>query len=238
MPRHAFLAQFGMCLATLVALCCSLPASAATAVEVARCWTTYTALEGPFAQARHKPLAAYISARVANVRPSLLRLRAERASFTPSQADSIRDSKRAATQMVTDVSNAISRSDDGALRVALAPVIACDRVFGFTSFPLPKADASAKSFSPETIPPRPKDDPGVPPDIMAGYRDGFLESCVHGDAPTKYGVRGEAKISALCQCVLDASTGAAHNHIPTFLELDDQAEILYGNCAKGLRPPR
>ena len=25
------------------------------------------------------------------------------------------------------------------------------------------------------------------------------------------------------------------DYIPTFLELDDQAEMLYGNCAKGLR---
>jgi hypothetical protein len=101
-----------------------------------------------------------------------------------------------------------------------------------------RTGGTLKGFAPETIPPRPKDDPGVPPDIMEGYREGFLESCVHGDAPAKYGVRGEAKISTLCQCVLDASTGAAHNRIPTFLELDGQAEMLYGNCAKGLRPPR
>lgn len=240
MPHHAFMAQFGKFLAALIALWLSLPASAATPVEVARCSITYAALAEPLVQAGHRPLAAYIAARNENLRPALLKVREEGASFTPAQVkeiqDSAQDAKRVAAQMATDVSNAIAHANDGALRAALAPVIACDRIFGFTSFPLPKADATLEGFSAETIPPPPKDDLGVSPKTMATYRTGFLEGCMHGPAPAKYRVRGEANISALCQCVLDASTGAAHDHIPTFRELDDQAEKFYGNCAKGLPP--
>jgi hypothetical protein len=154
-----------------------------------------------------------------------------------SEADKIRDSIRIATQMGTDVSVAIAGADDAALQRAMAPVFACDKVFGFTSLPLPKADASRKGISMMTVPPRPKFDPPLPPDFMRPYERSFLEGCRHGPAPKKFHVEGEANATALCQCVLDISTGPAHDRIPTFQELDEQAEQLYGNCARNLIAP-
>jgi hypothetical protein len=214
------------------------PASAATPVEIARCYNTYSALQAPVARASHGPLAYYVSARLGNLRPPMLKLRSEGAQLDAAQVQELGDSKRIASQMAADVSVAISGADDAALQRAMAPVFACDKIFGFTSLPLPKADASSKGLSPETIPPRPKYDPSLPPDVMKSYERSFMGGCPHGPAPAKYRVQGEANSTALCQCVLDASTGPAHDRIPTFQELDEMAEKLYGNCAKSLKSPR
>ena len=150
MANSGFSPPLGGLLVASIALGLSSPVGAATAVEIAGCWHTYSALENPIAQAKHRPLAAYISARVANVRPPLLKLRSQGAKVTDLQAEEIRKSKRVASQMAVEVSAAISRADDTALRAAMAPVFSCDQVFGFTSFPLPRADASTKEFSPKT----------------------------------------------------------------------------------------
>ncbi len=222
----------------IASICVSGPLSAATPVEIASCYNTYSALQAPILRARHGPLAYYASARVGNLRPPMLKLRAEGAQIDAAQVEEIKNSKRIASQMATDVSAAIASADDAALSRAMAPVFACDRVFGFTSVPLPKAAASSKGFSPKTIPPRPKFDPPLPPDVMKSYERSFLEGCPHGPAPAKYGVQGEASSTALCQCALDGSTGPAHDRIPTFQELDEMAENLYGTCAKNLKTPR
>jgi len=214
------------------------PASAATPVEIARCYNIYATLQAPVARASHGPLSYYVSARVGNLRPPMLKLRSEGVQLDAAQVEELRESKRFATQMAADVAAAISSADDAALSRAMAPAIACDRVFGFTSLPLPKADASSKDISLNTIPPRPSDDPGLPPDVMKSYERSFMQGCPHGPAPAKFRVQGEANSTALCQCVLDASTGPAHDRIPTFQELDEMAERLYGNCAKNLKTPK
>ncbi len=168
----------------------------------------------------------------------MLRLRSDGAQIDAAQLEDLQTSKRIAAQMAADVSTAIASADDAALSRAMAPLFACDKVFGFTSLPLPKADASSKGYSPNTIPPRPKFDPPLPPDVMKSYERTFMEGCPHGPAPAKYRVQGEANSTALCQCALDASTGPAHDRIPTFQELDEMAEKLYGGCAKNLKTPR
>jgi hypothetical protein len=228
----------GLFFLAIACLQLSASASAATPLEVARCWSTYMAVLPPVTRADHGSLSAYISARIGNVRPLMLRLRSAGTKLTAAEHEEVLESRRIANQMAADVSSAIAAADDAALRRAMAPVFACDTVFGFTSFPLPKADATTKVFSPATIPARPKDDPSLPPDIMKSYGDSFLEGCRHGPAPAKFRVAGEANIGALCQCVLDASTGPAHDRIPTYLELDEHADELYGSCARNLRSSR
>jgi hypothetical protein len=167
----------------------------------------------------------------------MLKLQSEGAKLNASEHEEVLNSRRVASQMAAEVSAAISAADDAALQRAMAPVFACDTVFGFTSFPLPRADVSTKAYSPATIPARPKDDPSLPPDVMKSYQQSFLEGCRHGPAPAKFGVAGAPNIAGLCQCVLDVSTGPAHDRIPTYQELDEHAENLYGNCAKNLRTP-
>lgn len=186
---------------------------AATTDDHITCSLVYGALLEAGKRARDDALMQYARPRVQTVLPHLQRLREDVKAKQRLRELSIELEDEVRFKFVDEVTSAVLTQDRARLIVAMPRVFQCDRVFGFSTLPLPLAKTTLLSNK---------------------YLEGFLTGCLEKQRSTARPL-ADGKIQTYCKCMMQFASDSGVDGGGTEARLGEVIREAHPRCVASIQ---